>query len=505
MQYIAELGRPLTKAEADFNFESILTRYRAATGKDIPITFRRDLTRWLTNAEIDRNFQAIIDALTAEGAAPSTPLVLRRSVPAPLSPSVVDSNFSLLDDAVNRAAFGAGPYPSFYARFDSGATTLDPRVTFARASTSSYWRDASLRTAAVNEPVFEDGALRLEPQATNRILFSSDLTNGGNATYTNGWRTNNVSVTKQSDAKIGDVTSVSIAEMTATQRGIWHSGIVQNTSSGPDNVTRQFLLKFISGSGRYLHGGTAQSSVGANQSTVVTYPYNVDLSAGTTSEPRTSVVMVTDGWILIKKSATSATSQYTLGQGLAWLLSDRSNLVADAGETLVGFMQAEPGLHATSLIKTTGTAATRAADTASITGANFPLIPFQGAFVFSGSLTQSGLWMQRIVDASSNGIQLSAVGNQLSLDAITGGIISASRATTALANPEGNHKVALAWYNGAASLFVDGAKIGADIVCDTTTIDRLLFNTAADCIHRYQSWQAYKTRPTDLQLQGLTS
>lgn len=63
--------------------------------------------------------------------------------------------------------------------------TLDPRLTFSRASTATYiGKDGLVKTAAINEPRFEYDPVTLEPlgykcepAATNAALWSNDFTN----------------------------------------------------------------------------------------------------------------------------------------------------------------------------------------------------------------------------------------------------------------------------------------------------------------------------------------
>jgi len=59
-----------------------------------------------------------------------------------------------------------GPVPSFSQDF-SNATALDPRITFSRSGEATYIKNGRLLTAGVDEPVFEDGGLRLWGSVTN--------------------------------------------------------------------------------------------------------------------------------------------------------------------------------------------------------------------------------------------------------------------------------------------------------------------------------------------------
>src|SRR5690625_5110290 len=59
------------------------------------------------------------------------------------------------------------PAPSFYQEFGGGASLLDPRITFSRSGEATYIKNGKLLTAGVDEPVFENGGLRLWGGVTN--------------------------------------------------------------------------------------------------------------------------------------------------------------------------------------------------------------------------------------------------------------------------------------------------------------------------------------------------
>lgn len=71
-----------------------------------------------------------------------------------------------------------GFVPTEYWEFGGGATLLDPRVTFSRSTPAWYFKNGVLRKAEIDEPVFEDGTLRLEAQATNTLVDNVGLVDG---------------------------------------------------------------------------------------------------------------------------------------------------------------------------------------------------------------------------------------------------------------------------------------------------------------------------------------
>src|SRR5690625_3776051 len=136
MIYYDTVKRQLTQQELDGNFEQLMLRAKRLGAQDMPITLRKDLTR-------------------------------------PLTPREMDTNFQSLELAVKKARYGDGPYPAAEYIFD-GATVLPVGITFSRSGTATYIKNGRILTAGVDEPVFEDGGLRLEPQATNLVSYSYD-------------------------------------------------------------------------------------------------------------------------------------------------------------------------------------------------------------------------------------------------------------------------------------------------------------------------------------------
>src|SRR5690625_954316 len=134
MIYYGTVKRQLTQQEIDGNLEQLMLRAKRLGAQDMPITLRKDLTR-------------------------------------PLTPREMDTNFQSLDLAVKKARYGDGPYPAAEYIFD-GATVLPAGITFSRSGTATYIKNGRLLTAGVDEPVFERGGLRLEPQATNYTINS---------------------------------------------------------------------------------------------------------------------------------------------------------------------------------------------------------------------------------------------------------------------------------------------------------------------------------------------
>src|SRR5699024_9195699 len=137
MIYYDTVKRQLTQQELDGNFEQLMLRAKRLGAQDMPITRRKDLTR-------------------------------------PLTPREMDTNFQSLELAVKKARYGDGPYPAAEYIFD-GATVLPVGITFSRPSKAWSWRNGVLVEYDVDEPVFEDGGLRLEPRGTNYVQGTGDM------------------------------------------------------------------------------------------------------------------------------------------------------------------------------------------------------------------------------------------------------------------------------------------------------------------------------------------
>jgi hypothetical protein len=231
----------------------------------------------------------------------------------------------------NQKIYDQLDYPTLDLNF-ALTKTLDPRVTFTRASTATYFDSAGvLRSAAINEPRFDYNpatlvaqGLLIEEQRTNLLLRSAD--------FSTTW------------VRFG-TTSLNV-----------------NTSVAPDGTTSGDNIVFTSASaGIYqIVSGSASTTyafsvwVKSSSSTQVKLVINTNLF-----DPVIQTVTVTTGWN--RFSVTKTTSVGT---------TEVTAQIQDNGSGNTQFdiwgAQLERGAFATSVIPTTTTALTRAADVASV-------------------------------------------------------------------------------------------------------------------------------------------
>lgn len=264
--------------------------------------------------------------------------------------------------------------------FDFTRASVDPRITFARAGATATRVNASgfVEGVAADAPRFDFDpvtlacrGLLIEQSATNQIFDSAFQTIAGAANQNVWYKT--------------------AAILTATT----------NFSVGPDNTQSALLLEITAPSSNapflYRSGLTG---TGAHTFSVYVKPNSTDLgvsiifsgdlstanfvraaytlsgdgtagaaaAVGTATAPvPTTIRRMPNGWyrITITGSFVSATNIYFA------IYPGTRTAQTTASQTLVWGSQFEAGLFATSLIPTTSGAATRNADVATITGADF--------------------------------------------------------------------------------------------------------------------------------------
>lgn len=282
------------------------------------------------------------------------------------------------------AVLGSGPLltrlsPSLLLQF-AGAESLDPRVTFTRASTatrtnpSGIIESVSTNTARFdyNPTTLAPKGLLIEESRTNLLTYSEQFDNAA-------WTKSNAAVsgTNTIIAPDGTTTAEEVRDGTATNihsafQGVTlASGTTYVASVFLKNVDRQYAILAVSG------GVSAYASA------------KFDLIGGTSTANQasgagwsvTSVAMTPVGsdWyrcVLVFVSGTSGSCNVRIGlasDGTTFTTSG-SGLQSYTGTDLkiaVWGAQLETGAFATSYIPTVASQVTRAADVATMTGTNF--------------------------------------------------------------------------------------------------------------------------------------
>ena len=254
----------------------------------------------------------------------------------------------------NAVGLGLGGIPSLlnappYARlaFNFLSGELDPRITFTRASTGTYVNSSGVLTsAAIDTPRFdydpvtlEAKGLLIEEQRTNICLYSSDLTN--------------------------------IAWVIAA-----NASVTGDSSGAPDGTTTADTIT-VNGS----NNGVFQS-IACSSSTAYTFSLYVKLGTMAASDYKIAIYDNTNAAFIASDIVPTQTPSSTAWTRVTYTFTTpatcvsvriycfRNALSASTSVNVWG-MQLEQGAFATSYIPTTTAAATRAADVASVTGANF--------------------------------------------------------------------------------------------------------------------------------------
>jgi hypothetical protein len=255
---------------------------------------------------------------------------------------------------------------------------LDPRITFTRASSATYFnRDGVLRISPSGAARFdydpetlERRGLLLEEQRTNLALHSQD--------FTNGYTTVNTAVTANSTTA-PDGTSTAD---TLTDNGTNSIHQVYRNITTDASTAYAASLFAKAGTGRYLTISWARNGGGEEggnatfdlQSGVVTQS-GANTNGGTLHS--TEITDVGNGWyrcVVVASHAATGTN-YTVATANAGTFTPDvvgRQSYAGAGSTFyIWGAQVELGSFATSYIPTTTASVTRASEIAKITGTNF--------------------------------------------------------------------------------------------------------------------------------------
>jgi hypothetical protein len=252
-------------------------------------------------------------------------------------------------------------FPSIRPTLDldfANTKTLDPRITFTRASGGSYvGADGLIKYAGVNEARFdhdpvtgESLGLLIEEARTNLLSSSDNFMSGS------GWGT--AAATREGNIGVSPDGTTTADKIISTGGGVFRAGIPVSNSTA---YTYSIFIKYIAGNGRI-------SAIGFERfgSTVVNATINIDLISGTilsstANVSSSSILSYPNGWYRVSVTTTSVDTTATV-----------INYTSISGnEYLLWGAQLEAGAFPTSYIPTQASTRTRAADNASITGKNF--------------------------------------------------------------------------------------------------------------------------------------
>ena len=250
------------------------------------------------------------------------------------------------------------------------ATTGQNLVTFTRASSGTYvGSDGLVKTAAVNEARFDHNpttgeslGLLVEEARTNNVLQSED--------FATTWTASNLTVTTNSVvAPDGTTTADTIAPPTdglTVTRFLRQNPILTTQQAYTLSVFAKVGTATTNGITLYVSDSTATNIFRANFNlfTLITSVGNTGWAA-----PIATIVPYPNGWYRCILTGVTSTVHVSLRAQI--YLSAFGTVPDTYGSIHVWGAQLEAGSFPTSYIPTTTAAATRSADVASITGANF--------------------------------------------------------------------------------------------------------------------------------------
>lgn len=254
----------------------------------------------------------------------------------------------------------------------AGAQTLDPRITFTRASTATRFNASGVLTSeAINAARFDYDPVTLAPkgllieeQRTNLVTYSEQFDNAAWA-KTRSSITANAIVSPDGTADADKL----VEDTTASNTHLLTQGI--SFTSGTAYTCSIFAKQ--AEAGRFLQVTLPAAAFGT------TLRGAFDLTNGTfalTASTTGSITPVGNGWYKCSITGTAtATISATLGVFIANSSAVSAAAVTYTGDGTSGIYiwgaQLEAGAFATSYIPTVASQVTRAADLALMTGTNF--------------------------------------------------------------------------------------------------------------------------------------
>lgn len=234
-------------------------------------------------------------------------------------------------------------------------------ITFTRASTSTYTgSDGLIKTAAVNEPRFthdpitkSSQGLLIEDARTNLWLYSTDISN----VY---WeKSGSMSATANQSLAPDGTNTGTLMSASGTYPNVAKTIAV----SAGQIYTYSVFVKYIN----QQNANIVQEGWGSN------YSMNINLVAGTITAgsniTASSITPYGNNWYRVSATYTVPAGQTTFRP--QFRIGNYDGINYNGSQVYLWGAQVELGAFPTSYIPTTGVTVTRAADVASITGANF--------------------------------------------------------------------------------------------------------------------------------------
>ncbi|NYT38863.1 hypothetical protein ERD78_18895 [Allopusillimonas soli] len=495
----------------------------------MPLVLRNEKGSPLTNAEVDGNFTYLDDkadsAQSAADTAQNTANLAGQA--AQQAQDTADAAGQAADEAqagvdtlavqsaferdnlramLMQSRYGDGPYPTIDWQF-AGASRLDPRITFSRASADTiYNASGKLVTLGADVPAFPyDPAtgralgFRVQAQATNCLNGSGVPTEYG---FVRGNITEQATFAGYKMAKYAPTAEVGEHFVEKSDANTTAVGTLNSAQMvvKPAEVTSIAIR---------LAGASVQWC---------TVDFSVSPPAISTPPPpgqgTVSATPLADGVYLLKLEGIP-TAQESGRHYLRAQAQNTGDYDGTKGFWFGGFMLEQGAAKCSSYIETpSGSQGTRAADSAIIAGSDFSdwFNPSEGTFVIDAkwlSKVGTNSYLLGLSDGTTNsflGIRINS-GNTLEVGFTTGAGVQTIKWTTPALPLD--LKVAVSYKEGRVAFVKDGELVGSSPF-SVTTFDRAelcgLVNTqsfGAQAISKAISY--YPLALSDTQLEALTS
>ena len=336
------------------------------------------------------------------------------------------------------------------------------------------------------------GALLVEPQRTNLLLYSQDISNAA-------WT--------KSSGGTGSTPIVTANYTASPLEGKMADRVIFNLNGGTSSAD----LSTLQSSSFNLTLGdnvTYYMAVKTNDGSTVNMTLNNNLGLA-------EVKSITPEWTIIKTSTTATATS----SGVLRLRLRGSEAVSDYADISVAYAQLEVGSYATSYIPTQSATVTRNADVISKTGISSLINSEEGVLYaeIKGFISQDTIEPNRYITltngTSNERVSLLLGGNLNQLRAI---IYSSTQSmnlsfTTSLTDVKQYNKLAVKYKSGDYAFFLNGVKIGGSIITNAfpaNTLTKLSFDIG-DGTQQFRGYAkgviVYNTALTDAELATLTT
>jgi hypothetical protein len=428
-------------------------------------------------------------------------LQMRFTDPTNISQRMQVYTYNESTNSVNYIGNGTSGVFIWGAQLETGSTATEyiPTTNSARTTFAGITQDG---TSASNVPRLDYSqgscpSLLLEPQRTNTILRSQDLSNAS-------WTKTNVTITQNAiTSPIESFNSDAIVENSGTNTVFgFHAASRPSGLTIGTTYSVSFFAKKITRDWCYF------DDFNAFQTPRVLVFFN--LANGTVGTSQIGVLNPKmenygNGWY--RCSFQFVASSTLIDYRIASATSD--NTVSYSGtigqESIsVTACQFEAGSYATSYIPTTSATVTRLADAcfkysiSSLIGQTEGVLFFE--FDYKKAEINTALFNTSL--NNNDNIYLLALSNfNLRMYVTVGGVFQVAITTSTIPS-EGRHKVALAYKENDCAFYLDGVQVGVDTSCTIPTVDDLLLKTPNQNTRQVL---IFKTRLSNTQLSELTT